>query len=266
MINDLTPPASFLAYRRKKTITGKQSTLDLDLFDALHQLQIKENYRGHFLCEDRINGNYWERLVQGTHPLPDPISKARWRTSVDEWIEQHPTLPRFAVADHGDVSYRFWKEVLREVLVPQEKVSVLRSRDRQVWPAVTSPTPAQIRVYLVAISRRLEREERFVPSEQRVEEILEELNMIARDVPYYQDLATDKRVVYPGPYVRCQLSSAKLLGSIGRKYRTQQQKRKAGRVVAEYIVATAKELGITVPDARTAFSHLYPKSEVKKSR
>ena len=117
-------------------------------------------------------------MVQGYQPLPENMSAAVWRTSVDEWIDKHANLTRFGTISDGSLVYRFWKQILVEVLVPRPNVTRLRSADRKIHPAITSPTPDQIRTSLWAIAGCLNRGKEFLPSEQLVVELLEEIDMI----------------------------------------------------------------------------------------
>ncbi|CAH1002602.1 hypothetical protein LEM8419_03474 [Neolewinella maritima] len=252
-------PLAEIQTLRQQTLKQDLGVDEFTVFDALHQLRLVENYRGHMFCSDPLTGAYWERLVQGDHLVPPPMTAAMWRTSVDTWIKHHPSLRRFGVVDDQDLVYRFWKQVLDQVLVSRPTVTKLRRVEREIWPAVTSPRPEDLRGYMLAIARRLERGGEFVPSEELLIEILEEMDLIVRDVVFYADLTTDEKQVYPGPFVRCQRRSASLLNRIAdTRSKSKGQKLLTTRSAAEFVVAAARQLGLTVPDASIAFYHLYP--------
>ncbi len=245
-----------LHQERQSTLDRKPTGDDLELFEALHQLRILEHYRGHMLCQDPISGVLWDRMVQGYQPLPENMSAAVWRTSVDEWIDKQAKLTRFGTVSDGSLVYRFWKQVLAEILVPRPNVTKLRSADRKIHPAITSPTPDQIRNSLVAIAGCLNRGKEFLPSEQLVVELLEEIDMIERDVVYYSSITGNEKIVYPGPFVRCTRDSAKQLNAIGRRYHLKGARLADTRVAAEFVLATAKHLGVSVPEFAVAFPQL----------
>ena len=250
--------------QRRDVLRSRGRTLEEDVvFEALHQLRPVDRYRGHQLCEDPMNGICWERMPQGDHVLAGALPVTSWRRSVDHWLSRYPqeSEPQAVGEDFTHtLAYDFWKQVIDQVLVSRPHLKKVRSVERQIAPAITSPQVEEIMPHLVAIARRLNLPQ-LQPFTPLVIAVLDSLNLLERDVLYFADLTTDRMITYPGPYVRCRRTSLKTFGSVHRRYRISGNKQQAARTVAEQIVATARFFSLDVPEAPVAFPHLYPPSD-----
>ena len=233
------------------------------VFETLHRLRPVDRYRGHQLCEDPMNGVRWERMPQGDHTVPSGLSITSWRRSVDHWLSHYVQDDEPQIVGETfehTLAYDFWKQVLDQVLVSRPHLKKVRSVERQIAPAITSPRVEEVTPHLMAVARQLNLPQ-LQPSDPLVIAVLGSLNLLERDVLHFADLTTDRMVTYPGPYVRCRRTSLNTLGSVYRRYRISARKRHAARAVAERLVTTARSFSLDVPEAPVAFPHLYPPSD-----